>query len=60
MPLMTAEQYEESLRKLDLLVYMFGKRVENPVDDPIIRPSMQAKQWVSSAGWHGTRRPGSR
>ena len=42
MPMMNAEQYEESLRKLNLVVYMFGKRVENPVDDPIIRPSMNA------------------
>ena len=42
MPLMTAEQYEESLRTLKLEVYMFGKRVSNPVDDPIIRPSMKA------------------
>jgi 4-hydroxybutyryl-CoA dehydratase/vinylacetyl-CoA-Delta-isomerase len=42
MTMMTAEQYEESLRKLKLVVYMFGKRVENVVDDPIIRPSMKA------------------
>ncbi len=42
MPMMTAEQYEDSLRNLNLVVYMFGKRVENVVDDPIIRPSMQA------------------
>jgi len=42
MPMMTAAQYEESLRKLDLVVYMFGERVENVVDDPIIRPSMLA------------------
>ena len=42
MPMMTAAQYEESLRRLDLVVYMFGKRVQNVVDDPIIRPSMQA------------------
>ena len=42
MPMMTAEQYEESLRDLNLVVYMFGKRLENVVDDPIIRPSMQA------------------
>jgi 4-hydroxybutyryl-CoA dehydratase/vinylacetyl-CoA-Delta-isomerase len=33
---------EESLHKLNLQVYMFGKRVENVVDDPIIRPSMNA------------------
>ncbi|MBR9980211.1 MAG: 4-hydroxyphenylacetate 3-hydroxylase family protein [Desulfatitalea sp.] len=42
MPMMTAEQYEASLRRLKLEVYMFGKRVENVVDDPIIRPSMNA------------------
>jgi 4-hydroxybutyryl-CoA dehydratase/vinylacetyl-CoA-Delta-isomerase len=40
--LMNAKEYEESLRKLNLQVYMFGKKVENPVDDPIIRPSMNA------------------
>jgi 4-hydroxybutyryl-CoA dehydratase/vinylacetyl-CoA-Delta-isomerase len=40
--MMTAEQYEESLRRLKLVVYMFGKRLENVVDDPIIRPSMMA------------------
>lgn len=40
--LMNARQYEESLRKLKLNVFMFGKKVENVVDDPIIRPSMNA------------------
>jgi aromatic ring hydroxylase len=40
--MMTARQYEESLRKLKLEVYMFGKRIESVVDDPIIRPSMNA------------------
>ena len=40
--MMTARQYEESLRKLELEVYMFGKRIENVVDDPILRPSMNA------------------
>ena len=40
--MMTARQYEESLRKLKLEVYMFGKRIENVVDDPILRPSMNA------------------
>jgi len=42
MAMMNAKQYEESLRKLNLVVYMFGKRVENVVDDQIIRPSMNA------------------
>ena len=42
MALMNAKQYEESLRKLNFNVWMFGKRVENVVDNPIIRPSMNA------------------
>ncbi len=40
--MMTPEEYEKSLRKLNLVVYQFGRRVENVVDDPIIRPSMEA------------------
>ncbi len=42
MAMMTAKEYEESLRKLKLQVYMFGERLENVVDNPIIRPSMNA------------------
>ncbi len=42
MALMTGEQYVESLRKLNLQIYMFGKKVENPVDNPILRPSMNS------------------
>ncbi|MFP4227069.1 MAG: 4-hydroxyphenylacetate 3-hydroxylase N-terminal domain-containing protein, partial [Desulfobacterales bacterium] len=42
MPLKTAQEYEDSLRNLNLVVYMFGKRVENAVDHPMIRPSMAA------------------
>ncbi|KIX14030.1 4-hydroxyphenylacetate 3-hydroxylase family protein [Dethiosulfatarculus sandiegensis] len=42
MSMMTGEKYEQSLRKLNLNVYMFGKKVGNVVDDPIIRPSMNA------------------
>lgn len=42
MALMTAEQYEESLREMNMEVYLFGKRIENPVDDPIIRPSLNS------------------
>ncbi|MCE5265008.1 MAG: 4-hydroxyphenylacetate 3-hydroxylase family protein [Deltaproteobacteria bacterium] len=40
--MMTAAQYEESLRKLKLEVYMFGRKLTNVVDDPILRPSMNA------------------
>ena len=42
MALKTPEQYEESLRKLNLKVFMFGEQVKNPVDHPIIRPSMNS------------------
>ncbi|SDY45869.1 4-hydroxyphenylacetate 3-hydroxylase family protein [Eubacterium barkeri] len=42
MALMTGEQYIESIRKIPMEVYMFGKKVENPVDDPILRPSLNS------------------
>ncbi len=42
MALMTGDQYVESLRKMDLKVYMFGELVENVVDNPILRPSMNS------------------
>jgi len=42
MPLKTPEQYEESLRALNLEVYLFGERVKSPVDHPIIRPSLNS------------------
>ena len=42
MAMMTAEQYEVSLRRLKLRVYLLGERVDNVVDHPIIRPSMKA------------------
>lgn len=38
----TAKQYEDSLRQLNLKVYVQGELVENPVDHPIIRPSMNS------------------
>lgn len=42
MALMTGEEYIESMRKLNLQVYMFGKKVECPADDPILRPSLNS------------------
>lgn len=42
MSLKTGKEYVESLRKLNLNVYMFGEKVESPVDHPIIIPSMNA------------------
>ena len=42
MALMTGEEYVESMRKMKLNVYMFGEKIENPVDDPILRPSLNS------------------
>ena len=42
MALMTGEQYIESIRKLKMNVYLFGKKIDCPVDDPILRPSLNS------------------
>jgi 4-hydroxybutyryl-CoA dehydratase/vinylacetyl-CoA-Delta-isomerase len=42
MALMTGKQYEDSLRKMKFKVYLMGEKVDNPVDHPIIRPSMNS------------------
>ncbi|MDR3229823.1 MAG: 4-hydroxyphenylacetate 3-hydroxylase family protein [Synergistaceae bacterium] len=42
MALMTGEQYIESIRKIKMEVYLLGKRVDVPVDDPILRPSLNS------------------
>lgn len=42
MTLMTGEQYVESLRKLNLNVYMLGEKIKNVVDNPILRPSLNS------------------
>lgn len=38
----TGKEYVESLRNLNLNVYLFGEKIESPVDHPIIIPSMNA------------------
>ncbi len=42
MALMTGSEYIESIRSMKMNVYMFGKKIENPVDDPILRPSLNS------------------
>ncbi len=42
MALMSAREYIDSLRAMKTRVYMFGERVENWVDHPIIRPSISS------------------
>lgn len=42
MALMTGEQYIESIRNMNMEVYMFGKKIDCPADDPILRPSLNS------------------
>ena len=42
MALMTGEQYIESIKKINMQVYMFGKKIEDPTEDPILRPSLNS------------------
>jgi len=42
MALMTGEQFIESIRALNTQVYMFGEKIESPVDNPILRPSLNS------------------
>ncbi len=41
-PIKTGEEYINSLRGRDLKVYLFGEKVEEIVDHPMIRPSINA------------------
>jgi len=40
--LKTAKEYIDSLRKRNLKLYLFGEKVADPVEHPIIRPSINA------------------
>ncbi len=42
MALMTGEQYVESIAKLKLNIYMLGEKVDSPVNNPILRPSLNS------------------
>ena len=42
MTLKTGEQYVESIRKMNMQIYMFGEKVESSVDNPILRPSLNS------------------
>ena len=42
MALKTREEFIESLRRMKMQVYLFGEKIENPVDHPIIRPSLNS------------------
>jgi len=40
--MMTGEEYVESIRKVNMEIYMFGEKVQNSADDPILRPSLNS------------------
>ncbi len=40
--LKTGREYIESLRKREIVAYLFGERVKDPVDHPIIKPSVNS------------------
>lgn len=42
MTIMTGTEYVQSLRKRKIRLHMFGKRIENPVEHPIIRASINS------------------
>ena len=42
MPIRTGQEYIQSLRGRNLKVYLFGELVKDPVDHPMIRPSINA------------------
>lgn len=41
-PIVSGDDYVQSLRNRGVEVYLFGERIEEPVDHPIIRPSINA------------------
>ncbi|MDD5168483.1 MAG: 4-hydroxyphenylacetate 3-hydroxylase N-terminal domain-containing protein, partial [Syntrophales bacterium] len=42
MALKTPEEYEDSLRRMKFKIYLMGELVKDPVDHPMIRPSMNS------------------
>ena len=42
MTLKTPQEYIDDLRKMDIRLYLFGELVNDYVDHPLIRPSINA------------------
>jgi len=42
MTVKTGKEYVESLRKRKITVYLFGEKIKNPVDHPVIKPSINS------------------
>ena len=45
-----SKEYIESLRTLNTRVYMFGEKIDNWVDHPMIRPSINCVAMTCEAG----------
>ena len=42
MALMTGTEFIDSIKRLDMRVYLFGERIDRPADHPILRPSLNS------------------
>ena len=42
MALMTGKEYEESLKKLKMRIFLFGEEIETAVGNPILQPSINS------------------
>ena len=42
MALKTGAEYIESIRNMNMNIYMFGEKIKDPVDNPILRPSLNS------------------
>ena len=40
--MMTGEQYVESIRGINMEIWMFGERISSAADSPILRPSLNS------------------
>ncbi len=40
--MMTGEQYVDSIKKINMEIYMFGEKIPSAVDNPILRPSLNS------------------
>lgn len=42
MALMTGKEYEESLKKLKMKIFLFGEEIDGPVGNPILQPAVNS------------------
>ena len=40
--MMTGNEYVESIKKMNMEIYMFGEKIPSAVDDPMLRPSLNS------------------